>query len=226
MVLLSDAMQNHCTLHISNLDPCVTSEMLKDKCSAYGKVVRSYVSYMRNGRSRGFGFVSFADKNALKAALVGLKGRLFGNRRVTVEKAKPRSCEPVRKRSRRRMKQPSNGPHFYPAMPLRPVHGFFGYQPCFTYPLFQQRPFHPFYHSQRQRGPPPHMRNPHRMEPGLCATNIQQGQGHPRAMCPTMSQHDDSWYHKKGLMECVNHIFMGKIRCMSVWGPMGLISAA
>lgn len=56
-------------LFVKNLGPSVTQRQLHDSCELFGKVLSSKIATDENGRSKGFGFVHFADEAGYKQAL-------------------------------------------------------------------------------------------------------------------------------------------------------------
>ena len=61
---------------------------LKDAFRAFGEVMDSkVVSDRETGRSRGFGFVTFTDEQAMKDAIEGMNGRDLDGRNITVNRA-------------------------------------------------------------------------------------------------------------------------------------------
>lgn len=64
---------------------------LQDAFSKYGEVVESKVIKDREtDRSRGFGFVTFADESAMKDAIEGMNGQELDGRNITVNQAQSR----------------------------------------------------------------------------------------------------------------------------------------
>ncbi|VDN37046.1 unnamed protein product [Dibothriocephalus latus] len=84
---ISDAYvqsSNQPKIFVGSLTPKVTESQLEAYFSAFGRVAKAQVVYDRDiGRSRGFGFVTFADNTAFKKGV--LKVRHFLNdSRLTV----------------------------------------------------------------------------------------------------------------------------------------------
>ena len=67
------------TLYVSNLEPWVTNRVLCLACVPHGRVISCRIATMRNGRSRGFGFVTFASQADSDAALKGISGTILGS---------------------------------------------------------------------------------------------------------------------------------------------------
>lgn len=68
------------------------SEALEKAFSPYGDVVDSKVINDREtGRSRGFGFVTFASEQSMRDAIEGLNGQSLDGRNITVNEAQAQS---------------------------------------------------------------------------------------------------------------------------------------
>ncbi|MFM8534980.1 MAG: RNA recognition motif domain-containing protein, partial [Acidimicrobiia bacterium] len=79
-------------LFVGNLPYTMTSEDLKETFGPFGPVVSAKVITDREtGRSRGFGFVTMADKDAGNAAITALNGKDFEGRPLVVNEAQPRA---------------------------------------------------------------------------------------------------------------------------------------
>ena len=84
-------------LYVGNLPFSVNSEDLEQMFSGYGEVTSSQVISDRDtGRSRGFGFVEFADDEAGRKAIEEMDGSDSGGRRLTVNVARAREERPRR----------------------------------------------------------------------------------------------------------------------------------
>ncbi|MQI72081.1 RNA-binding protein, partial [Escherichia coli] len=67
------------------------SEALEKAFSPYGDIVDSKIINDREtGRSRGFGFVTFASEQSMKEAIEGLNGQDLDGRNITVNEAQSR----------------------------------------------------------------------------------------------------------------------------------------
>jgi RNA recognition motif-containing protein len=86
-------------LYIGNLAWRTNTDSLKDAFSAYGQVQDAIVMIDReSGRSRGFGFVTFATEEEAKNAVENMNGRDLEGRNIRVdiaaarqERSEPRS---------------------------------------------------------------------------------------------------------------------------------------
>jgi len=77
-------------LYVGNLPYTITDDILGQKFSEAGEIVSATVITDRmSGRSKGFGFVEFADdKSALKAIDL-FNGKEFDGRKIVVNEARP-----------------------------------------------------------------------------------------------------------------------------------------
>lgn len=79
-------------LFVGGLAWATTDEGLKTAFGAFGEVVDAKVITDREtGRSRGFGFVTFADDQAGEDAIAGMDGRELDGRTVNVNEARERA---------------------------------------------------------------------------------------------------------------------------------------
>jgi RNA recognition motif-containing protein len=77
-------------LYVGNLSYDVDRDGMKEFFSEAGEVVDSVVITDRaTGRSKGFGFVEFADEDQAKKALEMFNGKEFDGRTIKVDYAKP-----------------------------------------------------------------------------------------------------------------------------------------
>ncbi len=78
-------------LFVGNLSWNTTSEGLHQAFSAFGDVTEATVISDRDtGRSRGFGFVTFAEESAAEAASAALDGTELDGRTIRVNEAQAR----------------------------------------------------------------------------------------------------------------------------------------
>jgi RNA recognition motif-containing protein len=79
-------------LYVGNLSYNTGENELRELFSAYGTVESVAVITDRDsGRSKGFGFVEFADDAQAQAAIAGLNGKDAGGRALTVSPARPKT---------------------------------------------------------------------------------------------------------------------------------------
>ncbi|CAD6215335.1 unnamed protein product [Miscanthus lutarioriparius] len=75
---------------IGNLSWSTTDESLKDAFRKFGNLTEAKVVLDKfSGRSRGFGFVTFDEKQAMEDAIEGMNGLDLDGRNITVDKAQP-----------------------------------------------------------------------------------------------------------------------------------------
>lgn len=78
-------------LFVGGLSWDTNNDSLKNKFEEYGSVVEAKVIYDREtDRSRGFGFVTFANKEDAEDAIRGLDGTTFDGRPIKVNEAQER----------------------------------------------------------------------------------------------------------------------------------------
>jgi len=79
------------SIFVAKLDFGVTSEELKRLFQTYGAVLKANVATDREtGKSRGFGFVEMADRDAAMEAIRSLDGHLINGRPIAVKEAEQR----------------------------------------------------------------------------------------------------------------------------------------
>ena len=77
-------------IYVGNLPWSTTTDDLYAMFQQYGAVTRAQVVTDREtGRSRGFGFVEMASKEEASKAIEMLNGRLFRDRNLVVDEARP-----------------------------------------------------------------------------------------------------------------------------------------
>jgi len=75
-------------LFVGGLSWGTTDDRLKEAFSRFGEVIEAKIINDREtGRSRGFGFVTFADPKAADAAIAGLDGQELDGRSIRVNEA-------------------------------------------------------------------------------------------------------------------------------------------
>ena len=78
-------------LFVGNLPWSVDDQKLEELFSSYGELVSARVVTDReSGRSRGFGFVEYADDAAAQAAIEAMDGENVDGRDITVSVARPK----------------------------------------------------------------------------------------------------------------------------------------
>lgn len=77
-------------LYVGNLAFATTADHLRDHFSQFGAVEDSFVASDREtGRSRGFGFVTFTNKEDGDAAVTATNGQDLAGRKLVVNEARP-----------------------------------------------------------------------------------------------------------------------------------------
>lgn len=83
-------MDNKNKLYVGNLSYDTTLDALKAAFAEFGEIVDAIVITDRNtGRSKGFGFVEFADEEAAKKAQEAMNGKEIDGRQLVVNVARP-----------------------------------------------------------------------------------------------------------------------------------------
>src|SRR5689334_3415095 len=78
-------------IYVGNLSYEATQDDLRQAFEAHGEVTGvSIIMDKMTGRSRGFGFVEMADKNAANAAIQALNLQEIRGRAITVNEARPK----------------------------------------------------------------------------------------------------------------------------------------
>uniref|UniRef100_A0A0E0KZX2 RRM domain-containing protein n=1 Tax=Oryza punctata TaxID=4537 RepID=A0A0E0KZX2_ORYPU len=74
-------------VYVGNLPFSADDRSLKDSFADYGAISAEIAWDSEKGRSRGFGFVNFDDRQSVNAAIQGMNGQNIGGRNVTVAEA-------------------------------------------------------------------------------------------------------------------------------------------
>jgi len=84
-------------LFIGNLPWSLNEQSLKEMFSPYGEITEAIIISDRyTGRSKGFGFVTFANEADAEKALAEMANKEIENRKIIVNVAKPREERPNR----------------------------------------------------------------------------------------------------------------------------------
>ena len=140
-------------LYVKNLEDTVTDDLLREEFSSMGTITSARVMKdMKDGRSRGFGFVCFSTPEEANRAVSEMNGKLIANKPVFVAVAQRREVRRAQLEAQHAnrmgngpsgpgqpgmMRAPMGGPMGYPGMPMymqRPGPG--GMQPA--YPMMPQ----------------------------------------------------------------------------------------
>lgn len=84
-------------IFVGNLPWSIRTSQLKDLFAEFGEVTEAVViEERRTGRSKGFGFVTFATPEAAEAAIANMHEKEVEGRNIIVNNAKPREERPRR----------------------------------------------------------------------------------------------------------------------------------
>jgi len=79
-------------LYVGNLSYNTTEAQLRDLFTPFGEPESTTLITDRDsGRSKGFGFVEFADSSQANAAMSAMNGKEIDGRALTVSQARPRN---------------------------------------------------------------------------------------------------------------------------------------
>lgn len=85
-------------VYVGNLAFTVKEEELREKFASYGELTEVVIiTDKMSGRSKGFGFVTFADDEAAKKAIAELNEKEFQGRNLKVNEARPMEERPPRR---------------------------------------------------------------------------------------------------------------------------------
>lgn len=83
-------MEDKKKLYVGNLPYSVNSDELRKVFSEFGEVVDAVViSDKYSGRSKGFGFITFATEDMARKAVEAMNGKEMGGRNLVVNVARP-----------------------------------------------------------------------------------------------------------------------------------------
>jgi polyadenylate-binding protein len=120
-------------LYIKNLDDTVTDDQLRDEFATMGTITSARVMKdMKDGRSRGFGFVCFSTPEESTRAVNEMNGKLIANKPIFVALAQRREVRRAQLEAQHAnraagpagpgqpgmMRGPMGGPMGYPGMPM------------------------------------------------------------------------------------------------------------
>jgi len=125
-------------LYIKNLDDGVTDDMLRDEFSVMGTITSARVMKdMKDGRSRGFGFVCFSTPEEATRAVNEMNGKLIANKPIFVALAQRREVRRAQLEAQHANRAAGPGGPGQPGMMRGPMGGPMGYPGM---PMYMQRP--------------------------------------------------------------------------------------
>ena len=79
-------------IYVGNLSYETTEEDLRQEFGAFGEITSvSVITDKYSGRPKGFAFVEMVTKSEAEAAIAGLNGKIFKERTIMVNEARPRT---------------------------------------------------------------------------------------------------------------------------------------
>mmetsp|Transcript_101470 Transcript_101470/g.152007 ORF Transcript_101470/g.152007 Transcript_101470/m.152007 type:complete len:683 (-) Transcript_101470:119-2167(-) len=125
-------------LYIKNLDDTVTDDMLRDEFATMGTITSARVMKdMKDGRSRGFGFVCFSTPEEATRAVNEMNGKLMANKPIFVALAQRREVRRAQLEAQHANRAVGPGGPGQPGMMRGPMGGPMGYPGM---PMYMQRP--------------------------------------------------------------------------------------
>lgn len=125
-------------LYIKNLDDSVTDDQLRDEFAAMGTITSARVMKdMKDGRSRGFGFVCFSTPEEATRAVNEMNGKLIANKPIFVALAQRREVRRAQLEAQHANRAAGPGGPGQPGMMRGPMGGPMGYPGM---PMYMQRP--------------------------------------------------------------------------------------
>lgn len=162
-------------LYVKNLDDTVTDDLLREEFSQMGTITSARVMReMKDGRSRGFGFVCYSNPEEATRAVNEMNGKLIANKPIFVALAQRKEVRRAQLEAQHsnRNSQSHQGQQPNASMIRGPMGTPMGY-PGAAMPVYMQRP-----------GPGGNMQPVYPMMPQMmpgAAPNAQSGQQQPRA---------------------------------------------
>jgi len=86
----SSRKSNDCNVFVKNLDKSIDNKALYETFSLFGDILSCKISVDDKGRSLGYGFVNFADKDTAREAMERVDGMKIGSKNVVCCPFKPR----------------------------------------------------------------------------------------------------------------------------------------
>lgn len=124
-------------LYVKNLDDSVTDDILRDEFAEMGTITSARVMKdMKDGRSRGFGFVCLSTPEEATRAVNEMNGKLIANKPIFVALAQRREVRRAQLEAQHSGRGMPGGPG-QPGMMRGPIGGPMGYPGM---PMYMQRP--------------------------------------------------------------------------------------
>ncbi|CAH8651015.1 unnamed protein product [Heterobilharzia americana] len=123
-------------LYVKNLDDNIDDKRLEEAFSAYGSITSAKVMRDASNRSKGFGFVCFADRQQATKAVTEMNGTIIGSKPLYValaQRKEDRRAKLIAEHQQRMAQYRSSVGQIIPAVPGHPApHNYF--------PLHSNRP--------------------------------------------------------------------------------------
>lgn len=129
-------------LYVKNLDDSVTDDILREEFSQMGTITSARVMRdMKDGRSRGFGFVCYSSPEEATRAVNEMNGKLISNKPIFVALAQRKEVRRAQLEAQHSNRSSHGGQGQQPnaAMMRGPMNTPMGY-PGATMPMYMQRP--------------------------------------------------------------------------------------
>jgi len=125
-------------LYIKNLDDTVTDDQLRDEFTPIGTITSARVMKdLKDGRSRGFGFVCFSTSEEATRAVNEMNGKIINNKPIFVALAQRREVRRAQLEAQHANRAAGPGGPGQPGMMRGPMGGPMGYPGM---PMYMQRP--------------------------------------------------------------------------------------
>ena len=83
-------------VYVGNLSPETTEQQLRDLVTPFGKTDSVALVMDRDtNKAKGFGFVEFGSDTEANAAIAGLNGKEFGDRKLVANEARSKTAAPA-----------------------------------------------------------------------------------------------------------------------------------
>lgn len=127
-------------LYVKNLDDSVTDDVLREEFAAMGTITSARVMKdVKDGRSKGFGFVCFSSPEEATRAVNEMNGKLIAAKPIFVALAQRRDIRRAQLEAQHATRGPGAGGPGNPGMMRGPMGGPMGY-PGAMPPMYMQRP--------------------------------------------------------------------------------------